>query len=46
MGPKNPRSKFLTLDDEVIILAYRWRTRLSLDDSLGRDNHFCHIRTT
>ncbi len=34
MGPKNPRSKFLTLDDEVIILAYRWRTRLSLDDSL------------
>src|SRR5271166_214323 len=36
MGPKNPRSKFLTLDDEVIILAYRWRTRLSLDDSLVR----------
>src|SRR5208337_995749 len=26
----------LTLDDEVIILAYRWRTRLSLDDSLVR----------
>ena len=46
MGPKNLRPKFLTLDDEVIILAYRWRTRLSLDDSLGRDNHFCHIRTT
>ena len=36
MGPKNPRSKFLTLDDEVIILAYRWRTRLSLDNSLVR----------
>ena len=36
MGPKNPRSKFLTLDDEVIILAYRWRTRLSLDESLVR----------
>src|SRR5208337_3981355 len=36
MGPKNPRSKFLTLDDEVIILAYRSRTRLSLDDSLVR----------
>jgi hypothetical protein len=32
--PKNPRS--LTLNDEVIILAYRWRTRLSLDDSLVR----------
>jgi hypothetical protein len=36
MGPKNPRSKFLTLDDEAIILAYRWRTRLWLDDSLVR----------
>ena len=33
MGPKNPGSKFLTLKDEAIILAYRWRTRLSLDDS-------------
>jgi hypothetical protein len=32
--PRNPRS--LTLNDEVIILAYRWRTRLSLDDSLVR----------
>jgi hypothetical protein len=32
--PKNPRS--LTPNDEVIILAYRWRTRLSLDDSLVR----------
>src|SRR5271168_3776219 len=27
MGPKNPRSSFLTLHDEAIILAYRWRTR-------------------
>jgi hypothetical protein len=31
MRPKNPRS--LTLNDEVIIVAYRWRTRLSLDES-------------
>ncbi len=30
MGPKNPGSKFLTLKDEAIILAYRGRTRLSL----------------
>jgi hypothetical protein len=36
MGPKNPRPKFLTLEDEAIIIAYRWRTRLSLDDSLVR----------
>ena len=36
MGPKNPRSSVLTLEDEAIILAYRWRTRLSLDDSLVR----------
>jgi hypothetical protein len=36
MGPKNPRPKFLTLEDEAIILAYRWRTRLSLDDCLVR----------
>ena len=36
MGPKNPGSKFLTLKDEAIILAYRGRTRLSLDDSLER----------
>jgi hypothetical protein len=33
MGPKNPRSTLLTLEDEVIILAYRWRTRLALDDA-------------
>ena len=31
MGPKNPRSSVLTLEDEAIILAYRWRTRLSLE---------------
>jgi hypothetical protein len=33
MGPKNPRSTLLTLEDEAIILAYRWRTRLGLDDA-------------
>jgi hypothetical protein len=33
MGPKNPRSTLLTLEDEAIILAYRWRTRLALDDA-------------
>ena len=33
MGPKNPRSTLLTLKDETIILAYRWRTRLALDDA-------------
>jgi hypothetical protein len=32
MGPKNPRSRLLTLHDEAIILAYRWRTRFALDD--------------
>jgi transposase len=31
MRPKNPRS--LSLKNEVIIVAYRWRTRLSLDES-------------
>jgi transposase len=36
MGPKNPRSSVLTRDDEAIILAYRWRTRLRLND--------CHDR--
>jgi hypothetical protein len=24
------------VEDEVVVLAYRWRTRLSLDDSLVR----------
>jgi hypothetical protein len=33
MGPKNPSSRLLSLHDEAIILAYRWRTRLALDDS-------------
>ena len=33
MGPKNPRPSLLTVHDEVIILAYRWRTRLALDDA-------------
>jgi hypothetical protein len=32
MGPKNLRSSLLTLHDEAIILAYRWRTRFALDD--------------
>src|SRR5271157_6590464 len=36
MGPKNPRSSVLTRDDEAIILAYRWRTRLSLNDFHSR----------
>jgi transposase len=35
MGPKNPRSSLLSHKDEVIILAYRWRTRLALND--------CHL---
>jgi hypothetical protein len=30
------KSCSLTLNDEVIILAYRWRNRLWLDDSLLR----------
>ena len=36
MGPKNPSSNILTDDDEAIVLAYRWRTRLSLNDSHER----------
>jgi hypothetical protein len=36
MGPKNPRSSVLTQKDEAIVLAFRWRTRLSLDDALVR----------
>jgi hypothetical protein len=31
MGPKDPRSNALSQDEETIILAYRWRTRLALD---------------
>jgi hypothetical protein len=33
MGPKNPRSSLLSQKEEAIILAYRWRTRLALDDA-------------
>jgi hypothetical protein len=33
MGPKNPRSNALTQHEEIIILAYRWNTRLALDDA-------------
>jgi hypothetical protein len=39
MGPKKPRASLLTPRDEAIILAYRWRTRLALNDAhlrLGR----------
>ena len=36
MGPKSPRSTLLSQEDDVIILAYRWRTRLALND--------CHLR--
>jgi hypothetical protein len=36
MGPKNPRPRLLSLSEDAMILAYRWRTRLSLDD--------CHTR--
>jgi hypothetical protein len=44
MGPKNPCSSILTLNGEAIVLAYRWRTRLSLDDSHVRlKRHFTHL---
>jgi hypothetical protein len=34
MGPKNPSSRWvLSLHDEAIILAHRWRTRVALDDA-------------
>jgi hypothetical protein len=33
MGPKNPRASLFTYEDEAIILVYRWRTRLALDDA-------------
>jgi len=36
MGPKNPTSSVLSQNQEAIILAYRWRTRLALND--------CHER--
>ena len=36
MGPKNPRSSLLSQEDEAVILAYRWRTRLPLNDAYSR----------
>ena len=33
MGPKSPSAGTLSPKDETIILAYRWRTRLALDDA-------------
>jgi hypothetical protein len=38
MGPKNPTSSVLSQDQEAMVLAYRWRTRLALND--------CHERVT
>ena len=32
MGPKSPQSTLLSQEDDVVILAYRWRTRLALND--------------
>jgi hypothetical protein len=45
MGPKNPCSSVLTPNEEAIILAYRWHTRLSLDDSLVRLRCFIYQLT-
>jgi hypothetical protein len=39
MGPKKPCSSVLSQNDEAIILAYRWRTRLPLNDCLERLRH-------
>ena len=39
MGPKRPCSSVLTQHDEAVILAYRWRTRLPLNDCLDRLRH-------
>jgi transposase len=33
MGPNNPPPRLLSREDEAIILAYRWRTRLALNDA-------------
>jgi hypothetical protein len=33
MGPKKPRAGLLTQKEVAIILVYRWRTRLALNDS-------------
>jgi transposase len=34
MGPKEPRSTVLTLDEEAIVVAFRRHTLLPLDDCL------------
>ncbi len=36
MGPKQPLSCISTLEDEAVVLAYRWCTCLSLNESLVR----------
>ena len=36
MGPKDPRSSLVNIEEEAIIIAYRRHTRLSLDDCLIR----------
>jgi transposase len=33
MGPNSPPPRLLSREDEAIILAYRWRTRLALNDA-------------
>jgi len=35
MGPKNPHSTVLTAAEEAIIVAFRQKTRLALDDVMG-----------
>jgi hypothetical protein len=36
MGPNNLPPRLLSREDEAIILAYRWRTRLALNDAHSR----------
>jgi hypothetical protein len=36
MGPKTPRSTVLTSAEEAIVVAFRQKTLLPLDDVLGR----------
>lgn len=33
-GPKNPKSTVLTIEEEAVIVAFRWHTLLPLDDCL------------
>ena len=33
MGPKDPRAGLLTLENEAVFFAYRWRTRLALNNA-------------